>query len=137
MKYFLVKTDPETYSIDDLAKLKVDKWDGVRNPQAVNFLKQMQKGDKVLIYHSQGENSIVGLAEVTGNQGPDLQYPRSWLVNFKFIRKFKQPFVTLQQIKLSGFFNDFRLVYQSRLSTMDVPEKFINWLKMQKGIDLS
>ena len=58
MKYFLAKTDPETYSIDSLEKEKTTTWNGVRNPQAVNVLKSMQKGDKVLIYHSQGEGVI-------------------------------------------------------------------------------
>lgn len=137
MKYFLVKTDPETYSIENLEKLKVDTWEGVRNPQAVAYLKQMQEGDRVLIYHSQGEAAIVGLAEVVGNSRIDPNDSRSWLVDFKFIRKFDKPFVALQQIKKTGFFNDFRLVYHSRLSTMDVPEKFISWLKAQPGIDLS
>lgn len=136
MKYFLAKTDPKTYSIDNLEKLKIDKWDGVRNPQAVNFLKQMQKGDRVLIYHSQGESAIVGLAEIIRNIGQDSKDPRSWLVEFKFIRKFNPPFVTLDKIKQTGFFDDFRLVYHNRLSTMDVPENFITWLKNQPGVEL-
>ncbi len=129
MNYFLAKTDPETYSITDLEKDKQTTWDGVRNPQAVIFLKQMQPKDKVLIYHSQGESAIVGLAEVVGNSRPDPKDTRSWLVDFKFVKKFKEPYVTLQQIKESGKFDDFRLVRQGRLSTMDVPEKFIEYLK--------
>lgn len=137
MKYYLAKTDPQTYSIDDLAKDKETEWDGVRNPQAVIFLKQMQKGDRVLIYHSQGEAAIVGLAQVVSEKGkPDPNDPRTWLVDFKFIRKFKEPYVTLQQIKQTEKFTDFRLVRQGRLSTMDVPEAFVTWLK-EKGIDLS
>src|SRR5579871_5677854 len=124
MKYFLAKTDPQTYSIDDLERDKTTTWDGVKNPQAVIFLKQMQPGDKVLIYHSQGEASIVGLAQVIGNSRPDPKEKRSWLVDFKFLKKFGQPFVNLQQIKATGKFDDFRLVRQGRLSTMDVPEKF-------------
>jgi len=131
MKYFLAKTDPQTYSIDDLERDKTTTWDGVKNPQAVIFLKQMQPGDKVLIYHSQGEASIVGLAQVIGNSRPDPKEKRSWLVDFKFLKKFGQPFVNLQQIKATGKFDDFRLVRQGRLSTMDVPEKFIRWFQEQ------
>jgi predicted RNA-binding protein with PUA-like domain len=131
MNYFLAKTDPETYSIDQLEKDKETTWDGVTNPQAVIFLKQMKKGDKILIYHSQGQASIVGLAEVVGNSRPDPKNPKTWLVDFKFIKRFPEPYITLKQIKETGKFDDMRLVYQGRLSTMDLPEKFITWLKEQ------
>ena len=127
MKWYLAKTDPETYSIADFEKEKVTTWNGIKAPQAVIFLKQMQKGDHVLIYHSQGETTIVAEAEVVGNSRPDPNEPRSWLVDFKFVKKFKEPFVTLKEIKETGKFTDFRLVRQSRLSTMDVPENFIEW----------
>lgn len=135
MKYFLAKTDPETYSIDDLEKEKQTTWNGVRNPAAVKALKNMKKGDKVFIYHSQGEGSIRGLAKVIGNSRPDPKDDKSWLVDFKFIRSFSDPYVTLKDIKASGQFNDFALVRQGRLSTMEVPEKFVGWLK-QKGLKL-
>lgn len=135
MKYFLAKTDPQTYSISDLEKDGTTTWDGVRNPQAVIFLKMMKAGDRVLIYHSQGEASIVGLAEVVGHSRPDPKDPKSWLVDFTFIRKFPQPYITLSDIKSTEKFTDFRLVRQGRLSTMDVPETFILWLA-QKGITL-
>lgn len=135
MKYFLAKTDPETYSIESLEKEKQTTWDGVSNPQAVIFLKQMQPGDKVLIYHSQGEASIAGLSEVVGNSRPDPKNPKSWLVDFKYIKTFPEPRVTLKHVKESGKFEEFRLVRQGRLSTMDVPSEFITWLKKQ-GLDL-
>lgn len=128
MKYFLVKTEPGGYSIGDLEKDKIASWDGVTNPQAVKFLKEMQKGDLVLVYHSGREKAIVGVAEVFGNSRPDPKEPKSWLVDFKFLRKLAKP-VTLAEIKKSGKFSNFRLTYQSRLSTMDVPENFIRWLK--------
>ena len=129
MKYYLAKTDPDTYSIDDFEKEKSTTWSGVRNALAVRALKAMAKGDKVLIYHSQGETTIRGLGEVLGNGRPDLKDDRSWLVDFKFIRQFKEPYVSLKEIKSSGLFGDFILVRQGRLSTMEVPEKFIIWLK--------
>lgn len=131
MKYFLAKTDPGTYSIDDFEQEKQTTWNGVKNPQAVKALKQMAKGDRVLIYHSQGEGSIRGLAAVIGNGRPDFKEERSWLVDFKFLKKFSEPYVTLRQIKHSGLFNDFVLVRQGRLSTMPVPAKFVVWLKKQ------
>ncbi len=131
MKYFLAKTDPKTYSIDDLQKEGETTWDGVRNPQAIIFLKQMQKGDKVFIYHSQGEGAIVGLAEVIGNSRPDPKDAKSWLVDFKFLKKLNEPFVTIKDIKAEGNLKNFRLVSQSRLSTMDVPENVVEWLGKQ------
>lgn len=137
MNYFLVKSDPDEYGINDLKKDKIATWDGVRNAQAVIFMKQMKVGDKVLVYHSQGQNSIVGLVEVVGNSRPDPTDSKSWLVDFKFIRQFEEPFVTLKQIKEAGKFNKadgFRLTYQSRLSVMPVPDKFINWFKQQSGV---
>lgn len=133
MKYYLAKTEPDGYSIDRFANDKFTSWNGVNNPQAVNFLKQMQPKDLVLIYHTQNERAIVGLAEVIGNSRPDPDNSRSWLVDMKFIRKFEPPWVSLHEIKSSGEFSDFRLVRQSRLSVMDVPEKFIQYLK-KKGV---
>lgn len=135
MKYFLAKTDPETYSIEDFEKEKVTTWNGIRNAAAIQALKAMKKGDRVLIYHSQGEGVIRGLAEVVGNSRPDLKDDRSWLIDFKLIRKFAEPYVSLKEIKATNLFNDFKLVRISRLSTMDVPEKFIQWLK-KKGLKI-
>lgn len=133
MRYFLAKTDPKTYSIDDLEKDGDTTWDGVRNPQAVIFLKAMRPGDNVFIYHSQGEGAIVGLAEVIGNSRPDPKDEKSWLVDFKFVRKYNEPYVTIKAMKATGKFANFRLVTQSRLSTMDVPENVVAWLK-EKGV---
>jgi predicted RNA-binding protein with PUA-like domain len=136
MRYYLAKADPADYSMSDLERDGQTSWNGVRNPQAVKFLKAMEPGDRVLIYHSQGESAIVGLAEVVGNSRPDPTDARSWLVDFKYIRRFQAPYVTLKLIKDTGIFGDFRLVYQSRLSTMDVPDNFITWLK-ERGLDLT
>jgi predicted RNA-binding protein with PUA-like domain len=136
MKYYLAKTDPKTYSIEDFEKDKVTEWDGVRSPQAVIFLKQMQGGDRVLIYHSQGEATIVGLAEVVPNSSrPAPGDSRSWWVDMKLIKKFDPPFVTLQELKATGKFLDFRLIRQSRLSVMPVPDNVIEYLK-DRGLPL-
>lgn len=130
MQYFLAKTEPDTYSIDDLAKEKTTTWNGVRNAQAVIALKAMKRGDKVLIYHSGGESCIVGLARVSGNSKPDPKDPKSWLVDFSFIKKFKKS-ILLKDIKATKKFANLALVKQSRLSTMAMPSNFINWLKTQ------
>lgn len=132
MNYFLAKTDPSTYSVEDFAKEKVTTWSGVRNPQAVLVLKSMKKGDRVFIYHSQGEGSIRGLAEVVGNSRPDPKDIKSWLVDFQFLKKYPEPYVTIKDIKSNGLFADFQLVTQSRLSTMHVPARVVVWLKKKK-----
>jgi predicted RNA-binding protein with PUA-like domain len=110
MRYFLAKTDPGTYSVEDFEKEKKTTWSGVRNPQAVKALKSMEKGDRVFIYHSEGQAAIVGMGEVIGNSRPDLKDTKSWLVDFKFLRKFKEPFITLKEIKETQQFQDFALV---------------------------
>lgn len=132
MNYFLAKTDPSTYDIEQFAKDKVTVWDGVRNAQAVQALKAMKRGDKVLIYHSQGEGAIRGLATVTKNIGIDPKDNKSWLVEFKFNNRFTEPYVTLKDVKQSGKFSDLLLVKNSRLSTMALPSNFIAWLKQNK-----
>ena len=86
MKYFLVKADPDTdYSILDLARDGETIWDGVHNYQAINFMKTMKPGDKVLIYHSQKQKAMVGLAVVSSNAFENKDDPRySWTAKIKF-----------------------------------------------------
>ena len=127
MNYFLAKTDPETYSIDDLERDHKTVWNGVRNAQAVRAIKNMKPGDKVFVYHSMGNACIVGLMKVTSEPRPDAKEPKSWVVDVEFVRKFDLP-VTLREIKEVGLFDDWNLVYQSRLSTMAAPEKFVKWM---------
>ncbi|MHB8376437.1 MAG: EVE domain-containing protein [Dehalococcoidia bacterium] len=130
MAYFLAKTDPGTYSIDDLERDGTTEWDGVRNPAAVNAIKAMQPGDRVFIYHSQGEAAVVGLAEVVSPPRPDPKDAKSWVADFKFVCRAKKP-VTLRQVKESHLFDDWLLVRQGRLSTMQAPAAFNQWLKQQ------
>jgi predicted RNA-binding protein with PUA-like domain len=130
MNYFLAKTDPSTYSIDDLERDGTTEWDGVRNPAAVNAIKSMKPGDRVFIYHSQGESAVVGLAEVSSDPRPDKNDAKSWVADFKFLRRAKKP-VTLKDVKESHEFDDWALVRQGRLSTMQAPASFSQWLKKQ------
>lgn len=130
-QYFLAKTDPTTYSIDDFAKERSTVWNGVRNPQAVKALKAMRPGDKVLIYHSMGEATIRGLAVVEKNLGADPKDSKSWLVKLRLTKIYPEPYITLGMIKASGRFPDSPLVKQSRLSTMPVEVRLILWFKKQ------
>lgn len=128
MAYFLAKTDPETYSIDDFKREGTTVWEGVRNPAAVNAIKAMKPGDIVIIYHSQAAPAVVGLARVVSPPRPDKSDPRSWVADFKYVRHAKRP-VTLREIKESHKFDDWALVRQGRLSTMPAPAVFWKWLR--------
>jgi predicted RNA-binding protein with PUA-like domain len=130
MAYFLAKTDPGTYSIDDLKRDGETEWDGVRNPFAVNAIKKMKPGDRVLIYHSQGQSAVVGLAEVTSQPRPDKKDAKSWVVDMKYLRHAKKA-VTLREVKESHLFDGWVLVRQGRLSTMEAPAEFWAWLQKQ------
>jgi predicted RNA-binding protein with PUA-like domain len=128
MTYFLAKTDPETYSVDDLEKQKNTTWDGVTNPQAVRAIREMRPGDKVFIYHSGGQSGVVGLARVVSESRPDPKNPKSAVADFEFLTRLDPP-VTLSEIKQSKQFDDWALVRQGRLSTMAAPEKFVEWMR--------
>jgi predicted RNA-binding protein with PUA-like domain len=128
MNYFLAKTEPATYSIDSLAKEKKTIWDGVKNPQAVKAILAMRPGDRVFVYHSGGESAVVGMATVRAAGRPDAKDPRSAVADFEFAQKLEPP-TTLAEIKQSKKFEDWALVRQGRLSTMAVPEKFVEWMR--------
>ena len=128
MRYFLAKTDPETYSIDQLEKEKRTSWDGVNNPQAVRAIREMKPGDKVFIYHSGGNSAIVGLAKVASEGKDDPKNPKSAVADLEFIGRIDPP-VTLTEIKQSKLFDDWALVRQGRLSTMTAPENFVDWMR--------
>lgn len=130
MAYFLAKTDPQTYSIDDLKRDGTAEWDGVRNPAAVNAIKMMKPGDIVIIYHSQRDAAVVGLAEVVSLPRPDKNNPRSSVADFKYVKHATRP-ITLREIKESHKFDDWAIVRQGRLSTMSAPAEFWKWLQKQ------
>lgn len=132
MNYFLAKSEPSTYSIDDLKRDQRTVWDGVTNPQAVRAIRSMKPGDRVLIYHSGGESAIVGVAKAAGEPRDDPKNAKSAVVDLEFVSKLATP-VTLAEVKASGEFADFALVRQGRLSTMAVPPAFVGWLKA-KGV---
>jgi len=124
MGYWVVKTEPSTYSYDDLAREGTTVWDGVKNPVAIKHLREMQPGDDVLIYHTGDEKAIVGLAKVVA-QDQKLGLPK-----LKAVRPVPRP-VTLAEIKADRTFADLALVRMGRLSVLPVPPpQFQKLLKM-------
>lgn len=130
-RYFLAKTDPETYSVEQLERDGETVWDGVRNAQAVRAIREMKKGDRVLIYHSMGNAALVGVADVITDAYPDPGDPKLAVAVFRFRGKIEPP-LTLKEIKESGKFDGWALVRQSRLSTMTVPDDAVEWIRVQR-----
>jgi len=128
MNYFLAKTDPETYSIDDLEREKRTSWDGVTNAQAVRAIREMRPGDRVFVYHSGGTSGVVGLATVRSEPRDDPKNPKSAVVDLEYDGRIDPP-ATLAEIKQSGEFDNWALVRQSRLSTMTAPSEFVTWMR--------
>ena len=128
MSYFLAKSEPDTYSIDDLERDKHTTWDGVTNAQAVKTIRSMRPGDRVFIYHSGGVSAIAGLAKVRSEPRDDPKNAKSAVVDLEFVAHIDPP-VTLHEIKADPQFADWALVRQGRLSTMAVPEKFVDWIR--------
>ncbi|TAH42646.1 MAG: EVE domain-containing protein [Bacteroidetes bacterium] len=123
-RFWLVKSDPDTYSFHDLLTDGSTSWDGVRNYAARNFLREMKKGDKVLVYHSGGESCVIGLATVSKDPYTDPTADNdTWVsVELKAGKKLKKQ-VTLAQIKQEPFLKDISLIKISRLSVMPVSDE--------------
>ncbi len=120
--YWLLKSEPETYSFQQLQKDKKTNWNGVRNFQARNFLRTIKQGDLTLIYHSGDEKAVVGIAKVVKEAYPDLdpKKPGDWVqVDLEPMKIFKRP-VSLKEIKSEPALKDLLLIKQSRLSVMPV-----------------
>lgn len=124
MQYWLVKSEPNTWSWEDHLKKGVEHWDGVRNYQASNNMKAMKIGDLAFFYHSVKEKRIVGIVEVVKEYYPDHTDPkeRFGMVDFKAVESVKNP-VTLADIKATDALKDMALVKQSRLSVCPVTKE--------------
>ena len=132
MNHWLVKSEPETYSWDDLVRDKKTDWTGVRNFAARLHLKAMAVGDEVFFYHSGESKSIVGLARVTKPFFPDpTADEEGWVaVELAPIKPLHHP-VTLASIKAVPALKDMKLVRESRLSVSPVrPAEFAQILKL-------
>jgi predicted RNA-binding protein with PUA-like domain len=126
MNYWLVKSEPDTYSWDFFVSKGKDIWDGVRNYQARNNLKAMSENDLVFFYHSNKGMEIVGLAKVVREsyQDPTTEDPRWVVVELAPVKKLAEP-VSLTKIKTDPNLSDISLLKQSRLSVMPIkPEEF-------------
>ncbi|MBL1214430.1 MAG: EVE domain-containing protein [Ignavibacteriae bacterium] len=150
-KYWLFKSEPNAYSIYDMEKDKTTFWDGVRNYQARNFIRDdMKKGDQVLFYHSNAKpNAVAGICEIIKEGYPDFtafdpdnkhfdpksktDEPAWFMVDIKFIKKFKNA-VTLEEIKNNTKLKNTRLVQRgNRLSVFPIKKaEFDEIVKMSK-----
>ncbi|MDN5200805.1 EVE domain-containing protein [Fulvivirgaceae bacterium BMA10] len=124
MNYWLVKSEPNAYSWDDLVKLGRDHWDGVRNYAARNHMKDMKVGDLVLFYHSVNEKAVVGIAKVVKEyyQDPTTDDDRWVVVDLVPERKLDKP-VTLDQVKADERLKEMILIKISRLSVQPVKKE--------------
>ena len=131
MAYWLVKSEPDTWSWDQHVKKGADSWTGVRNFQARTHMKNMKKGDKVFYYHTGDEKAVVGVSEVAKEAYPDPTDKEGSFVavDLKHVEPLKTP-VTLATIKADKKFADMVLVNNSRLSVQ--PVTAAEWAAIRK-----
>ena len=133
MKYWLLKSEPDVWSIDQQKKIgsKGAPWDGVRNYQAAKNLKSMKKGDKCFFYHSNIGKEIVGIVEVVKEAYLDKtdKTGRFVAVTVRFLSKLDKP-ITLEEIKKNKQLGHLSLIRQSRLSVMQIDSK--SWKILNK-----
>ena len=122
--HYLLKTEPSVYSFANLEKEHSTVWDGVTNPVAVKHLRGMQKGDKLVIYHTGDEKTAVGTATVESVDNADPKVPK---VKIKVGKAVAQPH-TLADIKAHKMFSESPLVRQGRLSVVPLTTEQFGWL---------
>jgi predicted RNA-binding protein with PUA-like domain len=146
MQYWLMKSEPDVYGLDHLRKERIDHWDGIRNYQARNYMRdEMQKGDLAFFYHSScDEPGIVGIMKVNKKAYPDFtafdpkeKYydpksdpanPRWLMVDVRYVRKLKRP-ISLKELKLHKNLDNMRLLQRgNRLSILPVTKKEWNYI---------
>jgi predicted RNA-binding protein with PUA-like domain len=141
--YYLLKSEPETYPIDQLKAEKRTAWTGVRNYQARNFMKAMHAGDLCIFYHSGKAKECVGVARVVGEPYPDptqfdeksysydpkatQEKPIWMLVDIEFVQKFKRP-ISLREVKRDPGLRGMVLAQATRLSVQPVSEKHFEYM---------
>ena len=119
-KYWILKTEPSTYSYADQAREGTAVWDGVSNPVALRNIRDMTPGDQVMVYHTGDEKAIVGFASVVSEPRPDPKNPKLVVVDLKAGAAIGRP-VTLAAVKADPAFAELALVRQGRLSVVPVP----------------
>jgi predicted RNA-binding protein with PUA-like domain len=146
MKYWLMKSEPDAYSIDDLKKVRTDTWDGIRNYQVRNMMRdEMKKGDLAFFYHSScKEPGIAGIMKINRQAYPDFtafdpkekyydpksdpDNPRWFMVDVRFVRKLKHT-ITLSGLKQHSELADLPLVKRgNRLSVMQISQQHWDYI---------
>ena len=122
MRYWILRSEPDAYSWDDLVRDKGTEWNGMRNYNARNFLKEMQPGDQALFYHSNTEKAAVGIMEITRAWQPDGDDGKWASVAVKPVRKLGKA-VTLEAIKAEPKLSALEMLRQSRLSVTPVRDE--------------
>ena len=131
MSYWILKTEPSTYSFADLQRDKTAVWDGVKNPVALKHLRAMQRGDEVLVYHTGDEKAVIGRARVAKTAYPDPKKKDARLVVVDLAAGARLPAaVTLAAIRADPAFRDLPLVRMPRLSVQPVSET--QWKRLLK-----
>src|SRR5437763_16506675 len=117
--YWIVKTEPSTYSYDDLAGQKTAVWDGVKNNLALKHLRQIKPGDRVLVYHTGDEKAVVGVAEAVSDAyaDPKQKDPKLAVVDLRAVGRLPRP-VPLAAMKGDRAFAELGLVRMGRVSAM-------------------
>lgn len=129
MNFWLLKTEPDEFSIEHLKDEGKAMWDGVRNFKANKYIREMEAGDKVFIYHTGNERRIAGIGIVLGASYPDptSHDSRFHAINIGYLEHLSRQ-VTLKEIKSDPFFDHWELVRLSRLSVMPVKPQY--WEKI-------
>ena len=127
MARWLMKSEPEAYSWDDLVRDGGTEWDGVRNNAARLHLKAMKPGDEAFFYHSMSDKAVVGIMRVTRGAEPDPKAPEWVRVRVEPVRKLERP-VTLAEIKAEPSLKAMELIRLSRLSVAPVRDE--EWAKV-------
>jgi predicted RNA-binding protein with PUA-like domain len=121
---YLLKTEPNAYSFEDLERDVETIWDGISNPVALKNLREMKQGDKLVIYHTGDERRAVGTASVTST---DVSDPKNPKVQIRKGHSISHP-KSLTDIKASSLFSESPLVKQGRLSVVPLTEKQYDWI---------
>ena len=141
MPFFLLKTEPSTYSFSDLQRDKKTTWDGITNPAALKFLRTARKGDSAFIYHTGDERQIVGLAKILGSAYEDPKQPgktaagepKFAVLDLAAAKAAKTP-LTLDAMKTDARFKGFELLRQPRLSVVPVPDELGELIEKLTGL---
>jgi predicted RNA-binding protein with PUA-like domain len=122
MAYWLLKTEPSTYSFADLERDKQTRWDGISNPVALKNLRTAAAGDRAFVYHTGDEKAVVGICEIVAPAYDDPKNPKLAVVDVRAKEKLGKP-VTLATLKADPAFSESPLVRQGRLSFVPISEK--------------